>query len=200
MGQFQDYLNKMMIVESQGFNPMTESYSTRVGKLPTTDPTLTASQITEAFTSQGYDDPIATLIDEEGKLNAQTFNTAYNNALNIPKIGIDSRAFVDFVNTNYPREMSTTYFPEAQFEVTKDDTIRFPQKEKPKEDLNYRFERAPSQSQKKGASDVFIRWDDNDKTGRSYITYESEQAYNEAIEKYKSITGKDVETGEKEDL
>lgn len=197
MGQFQDYLNKMLTVEQQGFNPMTESYSSRIGQLPVDDdPTLTAAQVSKAFVDKGLDDPLVDIVDAEGKLDLQSLTKSFNAVANNPDLGFNEEAYTGFLNQNYPEPINKTYYPGYQIGVSPEGLLT-EKREKPEADPNYRFERTPSQ--KKGASDVFIRWDDNDKTGKSYITYESEQAYNEAIEKYKTITGKDVKTGEKED-
>jgi hypothetical protein len=199
MGQFQDQLNNIIKIESNGFNPMTESYSARIGQLPTTDPTitdptLTADQITKGFTDQGYEDPIATLVNTDGTLDLNTLNSAYDRASNIPGINVSGEAFIDYLNTNEPTALSKTYFPDAQIEINKNKTLGFPSNEKPKADPSYRFEKTYNNATNK---DVYQRFDSQ--TGES-ISYDTKGAYDKAIEEYKSITGVNPTTGKKDPL
>jgi len=200
MGQFQDQLDNIIKIEAQGFNPMTESYSARIGKLTTTDPTisdptLTAAGISKSFTDIGYEDPLAGLITPQGTIDPSGLSTAYNRTIDDPSIGVDPSAFIGFINQNFPQELSTTYFPDAQIEVNPDQTLGFPKAERPKARPNYRFERAPSQSGKRGASDIFLRFDED--TGES-ITFKTQAEFDKARKEFKSVTGVDVSTGEKE--
>lgn len=200
MGQFQEMLDKINQVERDGFNPMTESYSSRIGKLEVTvtpdDDPLTGQSISKSFTDIGYEDPLASLITPEGTIDPSGLSTAYNRIIDDPSIGVDPNAFIGFLNQNYPQELSTTYFPDAQLKVNPDKTLGFPKKETPVVRKNFRFERAPSQSQKRGASDIFLRIDQD--TGESKA-FDTEEAFDKAREEYKSITGLDVKTGKKEE-
>lgn len=196
MGQFQDILDKIMKVDQEGFNPMTESYSSRIGKLPpdpiTTDPPLTAEGITKSFTDLGYEDPLASLITPTGEINPSGLTTAYNRVIDDPAIGIGPNAFVGFLNQNYPQELSTTYFPEAQLRISEEGTLGFPKKERLKAKPTYRFEKTENAKREP----VYQRFDE--KTG-DYISYDTKEAFDKAIENYKSITGFDVTTGKKEE-
>jgi len=196
MGQFQDQLDKIYQVEAQGFNPMTESYSTRIGQLPpdpnVSDPPLTADQISKAFVDKGYADPLETLIDSEGRLDETTFNTGLNTA---PKVGLTKQGFLGYTNS-LSGVMEKTYHTGAEYEFHGDEQLRLKRQEEPKETKvpKYRFEKSRNAKNE----DVYLRFDEDTRESdgkEESIAYQTKEAYQEAIDNYKSITGNDPTKG-----
>jgi hypothetical protein len=203
MGQFNDMLNKMMIVESMGFNPYIETYSSRMGKIPTQptngtssddDPVYSGGQISEAYITEGYDDPFANLVTDTGELNLSQLSTGYNLA---PELGIDQQQYIDFVNKEYQQNVEDYYGVGNRIEVREGGALGItkPKTTKP----NYRFEQGVRQGDdlaegkfKKG-DPIYYRWDDN--TGK-YITYDTKEAYDKARENYKKTTGEESNLGQ----
>lgn len=203
MGQFQDMLDKINQVEAQGFDPYTESYSARIGKLETSptaiDPTATTSpktytaeDISKSFTEGGLDDPFVNMIDETGGVNLSTFSTAFDQAKNL---GISPQAYLDVAQNSFPEAFEKTYSGYKAI-TTEGGGIGFEKKEQPvQKSTKYRFEQGERQGNdredgkfKKG-DPVYMRFDES--TGE-HITYDTKEAYDEARENYKKLTGVDI--------
>jgi hypothetical protein len=202
MGQFQDYLQKILQVEAEGFNPTTETYAARIGKLEdgqlttvtTTPDGTTVTQaatidgdprqdISQAFINRGFEDPFLNLTP--GAIDQSRISTPFNIAAQDTTIA-DPRQVIDAFNRFYlPTEEQVSITPEGTLEFKKPEARQ-------DTDPIYKFEKSPSQSQEKDAGYVYTRWDE--KTGK-HITYDTEQAYLDAIKEYETTTGRSARTG-----
>ena len=191
MGQFSKMLEQIQIIDSQGFNPMTESYSARIGQLPVDDdPPMTGQQMSEIFTGGGFDDPTATLVTPDGTLDLSSISKGYNTIIDNPDLNTEGQAWVDYLNT-HKKELEQMYYPDAEYEIAPNKTLRLKEKKRPK-NTKYRFEKTYNNATNK---DVYQRFDE--KTGE-HISYDTKEAYEDAIKKYKTITGNDPTKGKNE--
>lgn len=209
MGQFQDLLDKINQVEAQGFDPYTESYSARIGKLeqmqaitPDDPPNsgsptqveaavVTASDpnqknnISESFTKLGYDDPFQDLVTKTGEFDLSKLSSGFNYLQEDPGIGVSEDDYINFINTEYKDARIKTYGDDTPIVKTKTGGLGF---EKPKEDKSYTFQ-IGSTSGTYPRKDVYLRYDDE--TGE-HISYDTKKAYEAAIEKYNKTTGNNL--------
>jgi hypothetical protein len=194
MGQFSDMLDKILLVEKQGFNPYTETYSARISQIDT-EPTKPTT-IPEAYVQAGYENPFANITTDTGELNLSALSTGYNLA---PQVGVQQQDYIDFVNRAYQQNIEDYYGAGNILNIGQAGSLEV---SKPKvTDASYRFEQGIRQGTdplgkfKKG-DPVYYRWDDN---SGEYITYDTKEAYDKAREEYKKTTGEESDLGKEND-
>ena len=186
MGTFQNMLNNLMLVEQQGFDPVNDSYSARIGKITTntnnqpvdngkTEPTpYTREEIVKTLTDKGYED-LAGKIPPNGKIDESTISTVYSTLKDNPDIGLDQDRWVETTNEGLePYEQR----------IINPDTGSFMFKRKEPKPANYKFEISPRSKYQGG--DVYLRYDVD--TGETF-SYDTKEAYQEALDEYKKVTG-----------
>lgn len=191
MGYFGDLLKKIETVESQGFDPYTESYSARIGKLPTTtDPTITtqpktytAQEVSKSFTDNNLSEPFGNLVTNDGDLNDSEINRVIREG---SKLGMDQQALLDVIQASNPTAFNRAWNGQKAV-VNNDGGIVL---EKSEDKKRYKFEKTP-----KGRETLYQRIDLD--TNES-ILYDGEKAYNNAREEYGKITGKSEEERDKQ--
>lgn len=190
MGYFGDLLKKIETVESQGFDPYTESYSARIGKLPTTtDPTTTittqpktytAQEISKSFTEKGLDDPFENIVDATGEINRSSFSTGFNNAKDV---GIPQQSYIDVMKATNPDAFNKTFMGE-DLKMTASGGLGFEANNKPVEkklEKNVNYGKYWSNTEHK-----YVYKRENEKTGEVYEIYDDPKKFKEDSDIYKS--------------
>lgn len=185
MGQFSDMLNQLMQIESQGFNPYTDSYSSRIGKLQVSTPTAGSdvvdgntsngkTSVIDNYAASGFEDPRKTLYSETGDLDRSKISTPYNDLLRDPTLG-DPNKYIEEINTLLP--------PEEQIFINPDKSLGFGKNMKPAEskiETNINYGKYWDNQKK---SYVYKR--ENEKTGEVYETYDDPKKFKEEAKLYR---------------
>lgn len=130
MGYYQDLLNKIEIVESQGFNPYTETYSARIGQLETQSMPTQENVVS----SPSIDDPVSQIspqysqawIDygQQQALATKAFQEAYP-SVNVGDILKEYSAMEDFSNAEldrYSKQLTEKY---GELTITPDEVKEY---------------------------------------------------------------------------
>jgi hypothetical protein len=181
MGKMQDMLDKILIVEAQGFDPLTETYSSRIGQLDAAavtttevtpsgverttavvDPTDQRAAISETFVQSGLEDPFAGLVQGE-RVEPSRISTPFNLAQQDTTLGSPQQIIDQFNQFYLP--------PEEQIEVTKEGTLKFPEPQKPitekPTEVNVNFSKSYNAQTRE-----YTYKRENEKTGEVYEVYE----------------------------
>lgn len=194
MGYFQDLFDSVNKVNASGFDPSKESYSSRIGEFQTTNedvvtPTEATPDISQSFTNLGYDDPFQGLVGDTGELDISRLSSGYNTLLRDTDIGVQPDDYINFLNQEYSKEIENFYGEGNILEARPDKTLGFRKTDKTTEPTpKYRFEKS-STSGTFPRKDVYQRFDEE--TGE-HITYDTQEAFEKAIEEYKKTTGQDL--------
>ena len=223
MGYWQEELKRINQVESQGFNPYTESYSTRIGQLSTQtngnvppaqesalkqpeitpqaniDPVVvTANQpnqtMSDYFIQSGNDDPFATMSDN-GKINLSTLSTGYNVLLNDPNAPYTPQQYIDRVNNEYVQELQNTYGKVNYKVIINPDAILGFNPQEKKEEPKLEFEQQKRSKYKGGNLYFGYELDSSGNRTGEKKTYKDEDSFKDAMAKQLVKEGyKDVNT------
>lgn len=122
MGQFQQMLDDIIKIESEGFNPYKDSYSARIGELQTRPTTPNPNEVTESSvvavedptvtnpdnvtttttTPPNYKETFSGMITPEGKFDLGKFATGFDESKNQPE-------YLQYTRENYQKEWKNTY-------------------------------------------------------------------------------------------
>jgi len=220
MGYYKEQLAKIEAVEAQGFDPYTELYTSRVGQLqtptPDVNPNISQPQVTtptqptiqpnttnatqpinvsDVFTTGGFDDPYDGVITTDGNINFPKFTKGYNDILENPELAkkITPEQYIEMGNTRLRDPLEKEY-GEGNSLVVDPDTKTLSVSKPKEENINYRFEIGKRQGDDpdgkfKRGDPIYYRWDDKG----NYITYPDKNEYDKALKEYKSIEDLDVD-------
>ena len=211
MGYYTDLRDKILQVEQQGFNPYTQSYESQIARLetpstntpettesalntpriqsPAMDSNLdnpidggTNPNISQAFTSKGWDDPFDQIVTPEGRIDYSKLSSGYNLLQENPDIGIDPQDYVDYANKNYQKAFATTYMSDNAKLGIRDDDSKSLYIIKEEDDISKLDPRMEKQ-----IIDGKAMWLDTrgaEITGKAYKKYETEEEFLKDVKKY----------------